>query len=128
MPKSVAYGYTASGYGVVQDMPYAFIQEFTRTSMAGKIRRFKHGYMSMWERLSKSLPFEVFCDTQVLNVKRNSCGANVTIKNNNGEKQVLEFDKIILSGAVAFKNSKTYRSSSLTGEHILNSVWLALKL
>uniref|UniRef100_A0A0D3FWZ1 4-coumarate--CoA ligase n=1 Tax=Oryza barthii TaxID=65489 RepID=A0A0D3FWZ1_9ORYZ len=114
MPKSVAYGYTASGYGFVQDMPYAFIQEFTRTSMAGKIRRFKHGYMSMWERLSKSLPFEVFCDTEVLNVKRNSCGANVTIKNNNGEKQVLEFDKIILSGAVAFKNSKTYRSSSLT--------------
>ncbi|KAF0890511.1 hypothetical protein E2562_002868 [Oryza meyeriana var. granulata] len=114
MPKSVAYGYTASGYGFVQDMPYAFIQEFTRTSMAGKIRRFKHGYMSMWEKLSKSLPFEVFCDTEVLNVKRNSCGASVTIKNNNGEKQVMEFDKIILSGALAFKNGKTYRSSSLT--------------
>ncbi|XP_015691720.2 uncharacterized protein LOC102705529 [Oryza brachyantha] len=114
MPKSVAYGYTASGYGFVQDMPYAFIQEFTRTSMAGKIRRFKHGYMSMWEKLSQSLPFEVFCDTEVLNVKRNSCGANVTVKNNDGEKQVMEFDKIILSGALPFKNGKTYRSSSLT--------------
>ncbi|KAL0459273.1 UNVERIFIED_CONTAM: hypothetical protein Slati_0554500 [Sesamum latifolium] len=36
VPKSVAYGYTASGYGFVQDMPYAYIHEFTRTSMAGK--------------------------------------------------------------------------------------------
>ncbi|KAL6652550.1 hypothetical protein ACP70R_011475 [Stipagrostis hirtigluma subsp. patula] len=114
VPKSVAYGYTASGYGFVQDMPYAFIQEFTRTSMAGKIRRIKHGYMSLWEKLSQSLPFEVLCGTEVLRVKRDSCGASVTIKNNNGDMEVMEFDKIILSGAVAFKNCKTYRSSSLT--------------
>ena len=119
MPKSVAYGYTASGYGFVQDMPYAFIQEFTRTSMAGKIRRFKHGYMSMWEKLSQSLPFQVLCGTEVLRVKRNSCGASVTIKTNNDE-QVMEFEKIIFSGALGFKNGKTYRSSSLTGKH--NSV------
>uniref|UniRef100_K3YMP9 4-coumarate--CoA ligase n=1 Tax=Setaria italica TaxID=4555 RepID=K3YMP9_SETIT len=114
VPKSVAYGYTASGYGFVQDMPYAFIQEFTRTSMAGKIRRFKHGYMSLWEKLSKSLPFEVLCGTEVLRVKRDSCGASVLIKKNNDEIEVREFDKIILSGAIAFKNCKTYRSSSLT--------------
>ncbi|KAA8549564.1 hypothetical protein F0562_001418 [Nyssa sinensis] len=36
VPKSVAYGYTASGYGFTQDMPYAYFHEFTRTSMAGK--------------------------------------------------------------------------------------------
>jgi protoporphyrinogen oxidase len=117
VPKSVAYGYTASGYGFVQDMPYAFIQEFTRTSMAGKIRRFKHGYMSMWEKLSHSLPFEVLCDTEVLRVKRHNCGASVTIKTNNGDEQVMEFEKIIFSGALGFKNGNTYRSSSLTGEH-----------
>lgn len=115
VPKSVAYGYTASGYGFVQDMPYAFIQEFTRTSMAGKIRRFKHGYMSLWEKLSQSLPFEVHCGTEVLKVRRNSSGASVTIKSNNGEVEVREFDKLILSGALAFKNGKTYRSSNLTG-------------
>ncbi|CAO2184500.1 unnamed protein product [Urochloa humidicola] len=114
VPKSVAYGYTASGYGFVQDMPYAFIQEFTRTSMAGKIRRFKHGYMSLWEKLSHSLPFEVLCGTEVLRVKRDSCGASVLIKKNNDDIEVREFDKIILSGAIAFKNGKTYRSLSLT--------------
>ncbi|XP_048557931.1 uncharacterized protein LOC125538701 [Triticum urartu] len=114
VPKSVAYGYTASGYGFVQDMPYAFIQEFTRTSMAGKIRRFKHGYMNMWEKLSQSLPFEVLCGTEVLRVRRSSDGASVTIKKDNGDKQVMEFDKIIFSGALAFKNGNTYRSSSLT--------------
>ncbi|KAH1212633.1 Dihydropyrimidine dehydrogenase [NADP(+)] [Glycine max] len=37
IPKSVAHGYTASGYGFIQHMPYAYIHEFTRTSMAGKI-------------------------------------------------------------------------------------------
>jgi protoporphyrinogen oxidase len=121
VPKSVAYGYTASGYGFVQDMPYAFIQEFTRTSMAGKIRRFKHGYMSLWEKLSQSLPFEVLCGTEILRVKRDSCGASVHIKNNNNDIEVREFDKIILSGSIAFKNGKTYRSLSLTGKHDLNS-------
>lgn len=121
VPKSVAYGYTASGYGFVQDMPYAFIQEFTRTSMAGKIRRFKHGYMSLWEKLSQSLPFEVLCGTEVMRVKRDSRGASVHIKNNNNDIEVREFDKIILSGSIAFKNGKTYRSLSLTGKHDLNS-------
>lgn len=121
VPKSVAYGYTASGYGFFQDMPYAFIQEFTRTSMAGKIRRFKHGYMSMWEKLSQSLPFEVLCGTEVLRVRRSSDGASVTIKKDNGDKQVMEFDKIIFSGALAFKNGNTYRSSTLTGERDLIS-------
>ncbi|XP_020549904.1 uncharacterized protein LOC110012103 [Sesamum indicum] len=64
VPKSVIYGYTASGYGYVQDMPYAYIHEFTRTSMAGKIRRFKGGYMSLWKKLSERLPIEVCCNTE----------------------------------------------------------------
>jgi hypothetical protein len=71
----------------------------------------------MWEKLSHSLPFEVLCDTEVLRVKRHNCGASVTIKTNNGDEQVMEFEKIIFSGALGFKNGNTYRSSSLTGEH-----------
>ncbi|XP_058073505.1 uncharacterized protein LOC131222454 [Magnolia sinica] len=113
VPKSVAYGYTASGYGFVQDMPYAYIHEFTRTSMAGKIRRFKGGYMSVWQRLSKSLPIEVLCNTEVLAVQRGLDGVSINIKNANGENEVLEFDKIIMSGALPFKNGRTYRSPSL---------------
>ncbi|KAF9607410.1 hypothetical protein IFM89_035548 [Coptis chinensis] len=35
VPKAVAYGYTSSGYGFVEDMPYAYIHEFICTSMAG---------------------------------------------------------------------------------------------
>ncbi|XP_072977090.1 uncharacterized protein [Typha angustifolia] len=120
VPKSVAYGYTASGYGFVQDMPYAYIQEFTRTSLAGKIRRLKDGYMSMWEKLSQSLPFEVLHNTEVLMVERHSSGACLTVKNVDGEEKVMDFDKIIFSGALAFNNGKTYRSPTLTVEE--NSV------
>lgn len=109
MPKSVAYGYTSSGYGFVQDMPYAYVQEFTRTSMAGKIRRIKGGYKSMWQKLSDSLPYEVLCNTEVLKIGRNDNGANVTIQNTAGEQKVLEFDKIIISGALPFKNGRIYR-------------------
>ncbi|KAJ9139715.1 hypothetical protein P3X46_030424 [Hevea brasiliensis] len=110
IPKSVAYGYTASGYGYPQDMPYAYIHEFTRTSMAGKIRRFRGGYTSLWQKVIKSLPIEVHCNTEVLAIKRNSDGVSVDIKNSNGEFKVMEFDKIIISGAFPFKNGKTYRS------------------
>ena len=110
VPKSVAYGYTASGYGFVQDMPYAYIHEFTRTSMAGKIRRFKGGYMSFWQKLSKSLPVQVRCNTEVVAVTRGSFGVTVDVKNSGGEKEVMEFDKIIISGSFPFKNGKIYRS------------------
>ena len=72
IPKSVAHGYTASGYGFIQDMPYAYIHEFTRTSMAGKIRRFKGGYTSLWQRIAKSLPLKLHYSTEVLAIRRNS--------------------------------------------------------
>lgn len=110
VPKSVAYGYTASGYGFVQDMPYAYVHEFTRTSMAGKIRRFKGGYTSFWEKISKSLPVKVICNAEVLAVRRNALGVSIDVKNVNGDSDVMEFDKLIVSGAFPFKNGKTYRS------------------
>ncbi|XWS71121.1 hypothetical protein CRYUN_Cryun03dG0111300 [Craigia yunnanensis] len=110
VPQSVAYGYTASGYGFVQDMPYAYIHEFTRTSMAGKIRRFKGGYTSLWEKISKSLPVKVLCNSEVLAVRRNALCVSIDVKNIKGDSEVMEFDKIIMSGAFPFKNGKTYRS------------------
>ncbi|GFY98926.1 hypothetical protein Acr_13g0003270 [Actinidia rufa] len=111
VPKSVAYGYTASGYGFVQDMPYAYIHEFTRTSMAGKIRRFKDGYMSLWQKISEALPVKVHCNSEVLAVRRSSCGVSVDVRNSCEEVKLMEFDKIIISGSFPFKNGKTYRSS-----------------
>ena len=116
----MAYGYTASGYGFVQDMPYAYIHEFTRTSMAGKIRRFKDGYTSLWEKISESLPIEVYCNTEVLEVRRHSNGVIVNAKNC-GELKSMEFDKIIISGSFPWKNGSTYRSpiSNITGLLIL---------
>ncbi|KAK1421598.1 hypothetical protein QVD17_24067 [Tagetes erecta] len=110
VPNSVAYGYTASGYGFVEDMPYAYIHEFTRTSMAGKIRRFKDGYMGFWQNLSKSLPIDIQCNTEVLAIKRNSSSVSVNIRNSVGEVKTLEFDKVIISGAFPFTTGKIYRS------------------
>ncbi|XP_020268051.1 uncharacterized protein LOC109843528 isoform X1 [Asparagus officinalis] len=112
VPKSVAYGYTASGYGFVQDMPYAYIHEFTRTSMAGKIRRLRGGYTSMWQKLSLSLPFEVLCSTEVLKISRIADCVHVMVRDADGEEKLMEFDKIILSGSLAFRNRRVYRSSS----------------
>ncbi|XP_048140314.1 uncharacterized protein LOC125316327 [Rhodamnia argentea] len=116
VPKSVQYGYTASGYGFVQDMPYAYIHEFTRTSMAGKIRRMKGGYMSLWKKISESLLIKVCCNTEVQAVRRNDLGVNVDITNSSGETEHKEFDKIIISGAFPFKNSRTYRSTPFSTE------------
>ncbi|KAI6669511.1 hypothetical protein NL676_004396 [Syzygium grande] len=116
VPKSVQYGYTASGYGFVQDMPYAYLHEFTRTSMAGKIRRMKGGYMSLWKKISESLLIKVCCNTVVQAVRRNGSGVNVDITNSRGESEHKEFDKIIISGAFPFKNSRTYRSPPSSAE------------
>lgn len=113
VPKSVAYGYTASGYGFVQDMPYAYIHEFTRTSMAGKIRRFRGGYMSFWQKISECLPAQVLCNTEVTSIRRHSSGVNVDVKQN-GETKSLEFDKLIVSGSFPFVHGRTYRSPSIT--------------
>ncbi|CAL5423922.1 unnamed protein product [Camellia sinensis] len=113
VPKSVVYGFTASGYGFVQDMPYAYVHEFTRTSMAGKIRRFKGGYASVWQKISEGLPIQVHCKAEVLAVRRKPAGIiSIDVRDENGEKQGMEFDKIIISGAFPFGSGKTYRSPS----------------
>ncbi|XP_057748625.1 uncharacterized protein LOC130967675 [Arachis stenosperma] len=109
VPKSVAYGYTASGYGFVQDMPYAYLHEFTRTSMAGKIRRFRDGYTSLWQKIAQSIPLKLCCNTEVLTLRRNSDGVTVNVKNLNGV-ETLVFDKIIISGSFPLKYGRTYRS------------------
>ncbi|XP_068483670.1 protein FLOWERINGUS D-like, partial [Phaseolus vulgaris] len=109
VPKSVAYGYTASGYGFIQDMPYAYLHEFTRTSMAGKIRRFKNGYTSLWQKIAESLPLKLCCQTEVLAIRRNSDGVTVKTKSLN-QVETLEFDKIIISGSFPLKYGRTYRS------------------
>ncbi|CAI9290165.1 unnamed protein product [Lactuca saligna] len=121
VPKSVAYGFTASGYGFVQDMPYAYVHEFTRTSMAGKIRRFKGGYTSVWDKISKKLPVQIHCNTQVLSVNRKGNTIEIEAKIVNGETQHTEFDKLIVSGSFPLQNGKTYRSPSKTTE-IVNEV------
>ncbi|CAI0450227.1 unnamed protein product [Linum tenue] len=114
VPKSVAYGYTASGYGFVQDMPYAYIHEFTRTSMAGKIRRFRDGYTSLWKKLSESLPIDLRCQSEVQAVRRDSDGVRVDVKRNDGGGvETLEFDKIVISGSFPFRIGTTYRSPSV---------------
>ncbi|CAK8575846.1 unnamed protein product [Lathyrus sativus] len=111
VPKSVAYGYTASGYGFVQDTPYAYLHEFTRTSMAGKIRRFKGGYTSLWKKIAESLPLRLICNTEVLSIKRYSDRVVVCIKNINVVDS-LEFDKIIISGSFPLNYGKIYGSPS----------------
>ncbi|CAN1354733.1 Long-chain-fatty-acid--AMP ligase FadD28 [Linum perenne] len=110
VPKSVAYGYTASGYGFVQDMPYAYIHEFTRTSMAGKIRRFKDGYTSLWKKLSELLPIEIHCQAEVQAIRRESDAVRVDVQRSNSGVETLEFDNIIVSGSFPFRTGKTYRS------------------
>ncbi|XP_057452599.1 uncharacterized protein LOC130744429 [Lotus japonicus] len=109
IPKSVAYGYTASGYGFTQDMPYAYIHEFTRTSMAGKIRRFKGGYTSLWQRIVESLPVKLHCNAEVSAIRRSSDSVTVNVKSSN-EVESMEFDKIIISGNFPLKYGRTYRS------------------
>ncbi|KAJ9555327.1 hypothetical protein OSB04_009941 [Centaurea solstitialis] len=121
VPRSVAYGFTASGYGYVEDMPYAYVHEFTRTSMAGKIRRFRGGYTSVWDKISKHIPAQVHCNTQVLAVKRNPNG--ITIETQIvGEQKDMEFDKLIISGSFPLGSGKTYRSPLKKTEENVNEV------
>uniref|UniRef100_A0A7N0UGY7 Carrier domain-containing protein n=1 Tax=Kalanchoe fedtschenkoi TaxID=63787 RepID=A0A7N0UGY7_KALFE len=114
VPNSVAVGYTASGYGFVQDMPYAYLHEFTRTSMAGKVRRFKGGYTSFWQKLSRSLPIDLRCNARVSSIRRGADTIKVDVRDNSstggGEVQSLEFDKLIISGSFPFRNCRTYHS------------------
>ncbi|KAM3397759.1 hypothetical protein P3S68_001272 [Capsicum galapagoense] len=107
VPKAVAYGYTASGYGFVQDMPYASLHEFIRTSMVGKIQRFKGGYMSVWKKLSERV------------LERDSLGIHVDVID--GELKTLKFDKIVVSGSFPFTSGKFYRSPASSNASVSKS-------
>ncbi|XP_075481339.1 uncharacterized protein LOC142522051 [Primulina tabacum] len=122
VPRSVIYGYTASGYGFVEDMPYAYIHEFTRTSMAGKIQRFKGGYTSLWKKLSERLPVKYHCNALVQSVNRDSSGIKVEILTENKEVQVMDFDKMIVSGSFPFNSGNTYRSPSQNKSGLLSQI------
>jgi thioredoxin reductase len=63
----------------------------------------------VWEKMSESLPIEVYCNTKVLEVRGNSNDVTVNVKNC-GEVKSMEFDKIIISGSFPLKNGSTYRS------------------
>ncbi|CAH1434190.1 unnamed protein product [Lactuca virosa] len=104
-------------------MPYAYIHEFTRTSMAGKIRRFKGGYMGFWQKLSNSLPIEVQCNTEVLAIRCTSSSVSVdTMNSNSKEVKTMEFDKIIISGSFPFTNGKIYRSPTYVPQDTVNGL------
>ncbi|MCO5574407.1 hypothetical protein L7F22_028192 [Adiantum nelumboides] len=129
VPLSVAAGYTASGYGFVEDMPYAYLHEFTRTSMLGKIRRFKNGYATLWKSLAARLP-DVQINSQVVGIERDNKRGTITIQVAQNAPELLskqtykeqEFDKVIISGTSVFKSMcGIYRSppcpDSSTSEH-----------
>jgi hypothetical protein len=65
---AVAALFTASGYGYAQDMPYAYIHEFVRSSL-GRAWRVKGGYSSLWEKVANLLP-DARCDLQVQSIQR----------------------------------------------------------
>ncbi|KAI5057660.1 hypothetical protein GOP47_0027675 [Adiantum capillus-veneris] len=116
LPPSVTTGYTASGYGFVEDMPYAYLHEFIRTSMFGKIQRFKAGYSTLWQSIADKLP-NVQCNSEVVAIERapnNDSSIKVTVKETHQSLLTeLVFDKLILTGAMPFKSrGTTYRSPS----------------
>ncbi|EFJ28539.1 hypothetical protein SELMODRAFT_410953 [Selaginella moellendorffii] len=107
IPEAVATGYTASGYGFPheQDIPYAYLHEFVRTSMFGKVCRIKGGYTGLWQGVARLLP-RVRLNTRVTEIRRRGSGRGVTVCTSSSdggeESEELEFDKIVISGAIPF--------------------------
>ncbi|KAJ7947517.1 4-coumarate--coa ligase-like 1 [Quillaja saponaria] len=99
VPKSVAYGYTASGYG-----------------------RIKGGYTSLWQKIKESLPLKVHCNTEVLTVRRISDAVTVDVKSSDGGVKTMEFDKIIISGSFPLQYGRTYRSPASNCTEYKNEV------
>jgi hypothetical protein len=114
IPGALASAYTGSGYGFVEDIPYAYIHEFLRSSMLGKICRVRGGYAGLWSKVASTLP-DVRCNVRVQSIDRSSKDV-VKIAVVQGlhpsQVSVLEFDKVIFSGSLPFPNSnQTYRSA-----------------
>lgn len=120
VPTAVANGFTASGFGFPSHMPYAYLHEFARTSMMGKIWRVRGGYSSFWEKVANCLP-DVQCNVEVEKIDRTGDKVQIYISSSPTSKQqtALEFDKVIMTGSVAYpKNSPTYQSSPVPGQYI----------
>jgi protoporphyrinogen oxidase len=127
IPSAVAALFTASGYGYPQDMPYAYIHEFVRSSL-GQAWRVKGGYSSFWEKVTNLLP-DVRCNVQVQSIQRSAEAVkisvvdskNLSINNSELQSQTLEFDKVIISGSASIpRGNRIYRSSdsSSSGTYI----------
>jgi phytoene dehydrogenase-like protein len=123
VPTAVANGYTASGYGYPSEMPYAYLHEFARTSMMGKIWRVKGGYESFWQKISNRLP-DVRCNVKVENIDRSGDKVQIHILSSTSQQRTkLEFDKVIMTGSLAYpQENPTYRSlpSTSSGQQSLN--------
>lgn len=113
--------FTASGYGYPQDMPYAYIHEFVRSSL-GQAWRVKGGYSSFWERVANLLP-DVRCNVQVQGILRSGNMIQISVIDSTStntcpddaallQEKTLEFDKVIMSGSVSIpKGNRIYGSS-----------------
>ena len=66
--------------------------------------------MGFWQKLSNSLHIDVRCNTEVLAVERSPSGVSVNTRNSSGEVKLMEFDKVIISGAFPLTNGKVYHS------------------
>lgn len=112
LPGALASAYTGSGYGFVEDIPYAYVHEFLRSSMLGKIWRVKGGYGSLWDKVAQTLP-DVRCNVKVQSIDRsNGDVVRISVQQLRSQERVLEFDKVILTGSLAFpKSNRTYRSA-----------------
>ncbi|CAM6111386.1 unnamed protein product [Calypogeia fissa] len=122
VPKAVAALFTASGYGYPQDMPYAYIHEFVRSSL-GQAWRVKGGYNSFWEKVANLLP-DVRCNVQVRGIQRSGNMVQISVMDSSAlantypdnaaepQEQMLEFDKVVMSGSVSIpRGNRIYRSS-----------------
>ncbi|CAM6097433.1 unnamed protein product [Calypogeia fissa] len=115
VPRAVAALFTASGYGYPQDMPYAYIHEFVRSSL-GQAWRVKGGYSSFWEKVANLLP-DVRCNVQVQGIQRSGNMVQISVMDSTStaaevQEKTLEFDKVIMSGSVSIpRGNRIYRSS-----------------
>ncbi|KAJ7294868.1 hypothetical protein O6H91_Y227600 [Diphasiastrum complanatum] len=96
-------------------MRYAYVHEFGRTCMLGKVSRVKGGYAGFWQQVAASYVPNLKCNMEVINIDRTGGVIKVLARNNNTDvKEKLEFDYIFLTGALPFCTSTdgTYRSPS----------------
>ncbi|KAF6146108.1 hypothetical protein GIB67_002786 [Kingdonia uniflora] len=89
IPKSVAYGFTVFGYGFVQDMPYAYIYEFTQNFVAAEGDR----EFLIFDKIlnSGALPFKIgktYRSPSLTSAVLTSVVATVLMEMNDPEKEL----------------------------------------